>query len=637
MRQLRLLGVGLSLLTATQANAATFTVNTTADLVDIAPGDGVCRATSPVPSNEACSLRAAIQESNALPGPDVILLPAGVYRLTIPGKGEDAAATGDLDIVDDIEIEGSGLPMGNLIDGHGLDRVFDVVAPVKVLISGVNIAKGNPGLGEDGGAIWNMGQLVVKNARIYLNAALPASGNPAYGGAIYNFDGGDVKLMDTSLLVNFSYAGGGLLNLGSAELTRATISSNKSTLGGGIWNVRGGTLRMEDSTLHHNVVTGSGSGGGLHNDGVASLERVTCDENVAHIGAGIVNDAIHADLTLINVTIAKNTATNDSTSGGFGGGLTNTIGVIHATNSTIAGNIVNPPPPGFLSGGHGGGIYHHSISTPAVVELKNVIVADHLTGGDCAGSGAGPSLSSLGHNLASDHSCSFSAISDLNAANPKLGLLQDNGGWTRTRAIGSGSPAIDSGDSAGCPSTDQRGVSRPQGAACDRGAYEVAQSFIRPVNPVIRRPKATDLRVEETISPEPVSVGQRIVLTATMTNQGYLAARRAALAHPIPAGLDHVTWTTTQGQCRLDPTAGVLCELGTLPRNGLARVTITATVAAAGTGILFGVPTVTSATIDNDDTNNGTLLVIPVNEPHVSPEKPRKVPGAPGTQPAAAG
>src|SRR6266478_3035039 len=62
-----------------RAEAATFTVNCTMDDVDAAPGDGICST-----ATGACTLRAAIQETNALPGPDSIMLPAGSYTLTIP-------------------------------------------------------------------------------------------------------------------------------------------------------------------------------------------------------------------------------------------------------------------------------------------------------------------------------------------------------------------------------------------------------------------------------------------------------------------------------------------------------------------------------------------------------------------------
>jgi hypothetical protein len=57
-------------------------------------------------------------------------------------------------------------------------------------------------------------------------------------------------------------------------------------------------------------------------------------------------------------------------------------------------------------------------------------------------------------------------------ADPLLGPLQDNGGFTQTMALGPGSPAIDTAEDAHCPDTDQRGVSRPQDSHCDMGAYE---------------------------------------------------------------------------------------------------------------------------------------------------------------------
>lgn len=74
--------------------SAEFTVDRPDDAVDAVPGDGVC-ATAPEPG---CSLRAAIQEANALPGLDTVVLPAGTFLLSLEGIDEDASATGDIDI-----------------------------------------------------------------------------------------------------------------------------------------------------------------------------------------------------------------------------------------------------------------------------------------------------------------------------------------------------------------------------------------------------------------------------------------------------------------------------------------------------------------------------------------------------------
>ena len=87
---------GLVLITPVYCLAAGFTVNTTTDLIDVVPGNGVCEATAKLGD---CSVRAAIMETNALEGPDEIRVPAGTYLLTIIGDDEDSKV-GDLDITD---------------------------------------------------------------------------------------------------------------------------------------------------------------------------------------------------------------------------------------------------------------------------------------------------------------------------------------------------------------------------------------------------------------------------------------------------------------------------------------------------------------------------------------------------------
>jgi hypothetical protein len=109
--------------------------------------------------------------------------------------------------------------------------------------------------------------------------------------------------------------------------------------------------------------------------------------------------------------------------------------------------------------------------------MTNTIVANYGTTNCVGGFGSG------GHNIDSDGSCFDSGGSDLPNTKPQLSVLRDNGGPTRTLALCTGagsapschgvSPAIDAGDNAACPATDQRGFSRPAGAACDIGAYEV--------------------------------------------------------------------------------------------------------------------------------------------------------------------
>ena len=123
--------------------AVTFYVDSEIDEVDVLPGDGACAT-----STGACTLRGAIQETNALPGEDAIEVPAGNYVLAIPGIDEDLAAAGDLDILDDLILTGSGMDE-TVIDAAGLDRVLeiqnvDLRQPVE--LSGLTILVGDTAL-----------------------------------------------------------------------------------------------------------------------------------------------------------------------------------------------------------------------------------------------------------------------------------------------------------------------------------------------------------------------------------------------------------------------------------------------------------------------------------------------------------
>jgi hypothetical protein len=143
-----------------------------------------------------------------------------------------------------------------------------------------------------------------------------------------------------------------------------------------------------------------------------------------------------------------------------GGGLSDGQTGIVLTNDTLNANSAT---------GAGGNINDLS-GTPT---LRNTIVA----GGSASSSTSGncdAHVTSSGHNIESANTCGFSATGDKVNTNPKLGSLADNGGPTKTMALNAGSPAINAGTNTGCPSTDQRGVARPQGAHCDIGAYELA-------------------------------------------------------------------------------------------------------------------------------------------------------------------
>jgi hypothetical protein len=132
------------------------------------------------------------------------------------------------------------------------------------------------------------------------------------------------------------------------------------------------------------------------------------------------------------------------------------------TNSTFSGN----------SAPAGGGIHSHAgFYAEGVLNYSNTIIANSSAGGDCVISDG--FIGTNTNNLVEDNSCSPALHAD-----PLLGPLQDNGGPTQTLALLPGSPAIDAALLANCPATDQRGVSRPQGAGCDIGAFELEMNPI---------------------------------------------------------------------------------------------------------------------------------------------------------------
>jgi CSLREA domain-containing protein len=91
---LRLALVALAILLGiSTARAATFVVNTTNDTADAFPGNGNCADVS-----MQCSLRAAISEANALPGNDIITIPAGIYTQSLVAANDDFNAGGDWDL-----------------------------------------------------------------------------------------------------------------------------------------------------------------------------------------------------------------------------------------------------------------------------------------------------------------------------------------------------------------------------------------------------------------------------------------------------------------------------------------------------------------------------------------------------------
>ena len=259
----------------------------------------------------------------------------------------------------------------------------------------------------------------------------------------------------------------------SAELTlnKLTVAHGSTTGSGGAIDNTGGFLTVNDSTLSANS---AGQGGGISNVGLLTVKNSTLSGNSAGLGGGIYNSD-HGVATVINSTLSGNVASG--TDKGFGGGIYN-LHSVRVSSSTLSGNSAT------ASQG-GGGIYSVRDEFGFVdASISTTILANSTAGGNChepVGDG--------GLNIDSGTSCGFSPDSTSRSnTDPKLDPngLQNNGGPTQTIALqpGSatqpGSPAIDvisdtNRTTPGCDfgwPTDQRGVARPQGSACDIGAFE---------------------------------------------------------------------------------------------------------------------------------------------------------------------
>ena len=291
-----------------------FSPNVFTDSVDVNIGNGQA-----LDSAGKVSLRAAVQESNALAGTDKITLGAGTFKLTRSGTGEDLSTTGDLDITDELIIEGAGADV-TFIDGNILDRVFQVHAS---------------------------GKLTLKNLTIK-GGKTPTSGGGSYGqygGGILNF--GMLNLIDCKLTGNTAVNGGGVmttntnLSTSTTNVLRTTFSGNSVSDRGGAVMIWGGSLSLEDATITSNTapLTGAGGGAGIYvfQDGIVDIRDSLISNNSANDGAGVFLGAgASSRITIQNTDFRNNSA---SRHGGaiFGGGAPTTIeGSLFSLNSAAS-------------------------------------------------------------------------------------------------------------------------------------------------------------------------------------------------------------------------------------------------------------------------------------------------------------
>lgn len=421
--------------------AATFVVDTTSDNASLtactaAPGD--------------CSLRGAIIAANAASGADTITVPAGTYNFSIAGGNENASATGDLDVTDDLTITGVSAAT-TIIDAQDLDRVIDLIIPVSATT--INVTLNN---------------LTIQNGTNVGTITESAGG----GIAIRTAAGlnGSVNLTLNSVVVqnnvNTNGSGGGLTlsRVGMAAIPIIVIN-NSAIIGNSITNATTGNgggiscstcnLTINNSLIANNSnainsASGTAGGGGILITGTSStvaINHSTISGNTTNSsGGGILS--LNGTTTLTFVTISNNTANNDNDANGNYGGLSLFAGTVNVQSSLIVGN--------------------DDKDTPA--------------NDDCGGT-----ITSLGYNaVTTGTGCPAGGTGDDSTATAPSALA-NNGGATQTQAISGGHAAIDNvpNGSGGCTASstrDQRGVIRADGSGggshCDSGAYEADSSEV---------------------------------------------------------------------------------------------------------------------------------------------------------------
>ena len=424
------------------------------------------------PARNITVLSGDIDQNDTTDAHGVVTDPANIHGNNayhvVTGSGTDGSAVLDGFVITAGEAEGG--------DGGGMYNNGGSPTLRNLTFSG-NMAA------YDGGGLYNeAGNPTLTNVTFSDNSAnrngggmYDAGGSPAltdvtFSGNSARFNGGGFfGLGDTPTLTNVvfadntvQYAGGGMYTYyGNPVLIEVTFSGNSAEHGDG-----GGMFTFGSELTLTNVTFASNSarygGGGMFNyNSSPTLTNVTFSGNSAlyENGGGMYNYNYHnSSPTLTNVTFSGNSARDD------GGGMFNYHSSPSLTNVTFSDN----------SASNGGGMFNGGNSSPT---LLNVLIANSTSGGDCVNDSSSTIAADSASNLLEDnaHACGLTngVNGDLIGLDPHLGPLTDLGGPGRqVHPLQAGSPAIDAGTNDGCPSTDQRGVARPQGKRCDIGAYE---------------------------------------------------------------------------------------------------------------------------------------------------------------------
>jgi len=272
--------------------------------------------------NGRCSLREAIVNANrddqsgsidcpAGQGEDTIFLPAGTYTLSLSGRNEDEALSGDLDLNSQLTLIGEGAQR-TVISARGIDRVLHIGQAGGVRIEGITLAGGaTDEAASDGGGVF-----VSAGARVDIvdSAIVENFSNRGRGGGIYTL--GELALTNTTVRDNSTDPENGNGNSAPGSSGGGgVVRQTKEGEGGGLYNGPGANLFVFNCTVSAN--TSKGRGGGVFNDanGVANVNHCTVADNVSQRGFG---DAFHnsfGGILLFKNTVIANPALGNDCSG----------------------------------------------------------------------------------------------------------------------------------------------------------------------------------------------------------------------------------------------------------------------------------------------------------------------------------
>lgn len=317
-------------------------------------------------------------------------------------------------------------------------------------------------------------------------------GKQTKGGCIYS--AGSVTLGEatvTNCFISNSYGkGGGVFANHSLELFSSTLSFNDinapstiATAAAGAGAYANGDLLMTESTIDSNVVGGAGCiyrqcfGGGLANLGNAKIYYSTVSNNSASFaaGLGIVNPYTGSNVLLHQSTISGNKST------AVVAGMYINAQTIDLEASTIAFNISHVSFQGTAY--YASGLSIGSSRAPAAVSMTNMLISNNAYNFAIESDfGALPlqTVTVTGSNNFVRESLSSLPNLTISGVCPWLGSLRDNGGPTKTHALLSHSPAIDSGKNVSALEFDQRiyTFDRVSGTSEDIGSYEVQKDDV---------------------------------------------------------------------------------------------------------------------------------------------------------------